>query len=336
MAAKVNIKVLQAREGDCIFITISDDDKSYIIMVDSGVKSTYQYKDKGNRICNGPLKDESDELRKNQRFIDLVILTHVDDDHIGGIIEWIAKDEKALEMMNNIWLNNGEIIIPDYSSLLHTIPKGCDLDGLLRSANKNIENQIVSGKVFNIPFGQIKILSPTMVTHNAIAEKWNGKVLNKIPTDYKKPISCFLAYAFDEKDSSKTNNSSISFLLEVDNRKDLFLGDADIVDVCSALEELGYNKDHPLQCKTVKLSHHGSRNNFSNHFLDIVKSEVFIFSSNGNYHGHPDKEVFSQIIDKTKSKVYFNYNNIAEKIINKQDLEDYPDILNRILSDLNG
>ena len=111
-----------------------------------------------------------------------------------------------------------------------------------------------------------------------------------------------MAYAFDEKDSSKTNNSSISFLLEVDNRKDLFLGDADIVDVCSALEELGYNKDHPLQCKTVKLSHHGSRNNFSNHFLDIVKSEVFIFSSNGNYHGHPDKEVFRRLLIKLSRK----------------------------------
>ena len=107
MAAKVNIKVLQAREGDCIFITISDDDKSYIIMVDSGVKSTYQYKDKGNRICNGPLKDEIDELRKNQRFIDLVILTHVDDDHIGGInVKYLQPiiTQYFIDNKSEIWL----------------------------------------------------------------------------------------------------------------------------------------------------------------------------------------------------------------------------------------
>lgn len=337
MTAKVTIEVLHAHEGDCIFITISDKEKVYNIIVDSGVKSTYQCIDRKRRIQDGPLKCKINEYREKRQIIDLVILTHVDEDHIGGIVEWIAKDDAALEMMATIWLNNGEqVVIPDYSSLLHTISKGCDLDKLLRDANKIIVNHIVKGRVFEIPHGYITILSPTVVAHNVIAEQWNGKVQNKTPNDYGKPIKELLDYEFGKGDTSITNNSSISFLLEVDGRKDLLLGDADVTDVCLALEELGYNNDNPLCCRTVKLAHHGSRNNFSEHFLDLVKADVFIFSSNGNYYGHPDKEVFARIIDKTDSKVYFNYKDRVQKIICEEDMKDYPDILNRILDDLNG
>ena len=291
MAAKVTIKVLHAHEGDCILITISDKEKVYNIMVDSGVKSTYQYADRKKRIQDGPLKCKVNELRGKRQIIDLVILSHVDEDHIGGIVEWIAKDDAALNMMATIWLNNGEkVAIPNYSSLLHTIPKGRDLDRLLRDANKNVVNLVVKGQVFGIPYGYITILSPTVVAHNVIVEQWNGKVQNKTPDDYGKPIKDLLDYEFGEEDASKT----------------------------------------------VKLAHHGSRNNFSEHFLDLVKADVFIFSSNGNYYGHPDKEVFARIIDKTNAKVYFNYKDRAQKIICEQDVKDYPDILNRILDNLNG
>ena len=63
---------------------------------------------------------------------------------------------------------------------------------------------------------------------------------------------------------------------------------------------------------------------------------MFIFSSNGDYYGHPDKEVFAQIIDKTRAKVYFNYRDRAERIVCEQDLVEYPDIKKRIIDKLNG
>lgn len=333
----VNIEVLPAHEGDCIFVAIISNDGIYNIMIDSGVKTTYQFRDRKQRIKDGPLKVKINELREKQQKIDLLILTHVDEDHLGGIVEWIAKDENALDMIGTVLMNNGDQIpVPDYSSLLHSIPKGINLDKLLRDAHKAVVNQIVKGKVFDVPHGKISILTPTVTSHNVIAEKWNGGVLHKTPTDYGKPIKALLEYNFTEKDESKTNNSSISFVLETDGRKDLFLGDADIDEVCLSLDELGYSKEHPLCCKTVKLSHHGSRKNFSSRLLERVKAEVFIFSTNGDYYGHPDKEVFAQIIDKTCAKVYFNYKDRFEKIVCEQDLLEYPDIKNRIIDNLNG
>ncbi|MEE0651591.1 MAG: hypothetical protein UCO54_06165 [Segatella copri] len=333
----VNIEVLPAREGDCIFITVETEDSPFTIMIDGGVKTTYQFRDRKQRFKDGPLKVKINELREKHQKIDLLILTHVDEDHLGGIVEWIAKDENALDMIGTILMNNGDQIpVPDYSSLLHSIPKGRNLDKLLRDAHKNVVNQVVKGKVFTIPHGKMTILTPTVASHNVIAEKWNGDVLHKTPADYGKPIKTLLKYDFTEKDESKTNNSSISFVLEIDGRKDLFLGDADIDEVCLSLDELGYSNEHPLCCKTVKLSHHGSRKNFSSRLLELVKAEVFIFSTNGDYYGHPDKEVFAQIIDKTCAKVYFNYKDRFEKILCEQDLVEYPDIKNRIIDNLNG
>ena len=336
--AKVFINVLPANEGDCIIITIRYGDIDYNIMVDSGSKSTYRYPDRKKRIVDGALKKTIEELRANGQIINLLILTHVDDDHIGGLVEWIAKDEEAFDMIDWVFLNNGEkVTIPDYSSRLHSIPKGRKLNETLRAANKCVENKIVKGCNFDVPHGHITILTPTVAAHNIISDKWAAKkVLNKVSGDYNKPIKDLLKHKFDSSDFSKTNNSSISFILEVDGRKDLFLGDADVEDVCLALEELEYSKECPLCCTTVKLSHHGSRNNFSERLLDLVRTEVFIFSSNGNYHGHPDKEVFAYIIDKTSAKVYFNYVDRAKRIICNQDLIDYPSITNRILDNLNG
>ena len=337
MYPNVKIEVLPAHEGDCIFINIESKGSPFTIMVDGGVKTTYQFRDKRLRVKDGPLKNKINELREKRQIIDLMVLTHVDEDHLGGIVEWISKDEKALDMIGTVWMNNGEQIpIPDNSSLLHSIPKGRNLDKLLRDAHKIVVNQIVKGKVFDVPHGKITILTPTIVSHNVIAEKWYGNVLHKTPDDYGKPVKVLLEYDFTEKDNSKTNNSSISFVLEIGGRKDLFLGDADINEVCLALEELGYHEKHPLCCKTVKLSHHGSKKNFSLRLLELIKAEVFVFSSNGDYYGHPDKEVFAQIIDKTNAKVYFNYEDRFEKIVCEQDLIDYPGIKNRIIDNLNG
>ena len=138
----VNIEVLPAREGDCIFITVETEDAPFTIMIDSGVKTTYQFRDRKQRFKDGPLKVKINELREKHQKIDLLILTHVDEDHLGGIVEWIAKDENALDMIGTILMNNGDQIpVPDYSSLLHSIPKGRNLDKLLRDAHKNVVNQ---------------------------------------------------------------------------------------------------------------------------------------------------------------------------------------------------
>lgn len=78
----INITLLPAEHGDCIFVSAYD----YNILIDGGVAQTYQdLHDRRNP--DKPLKLLIDKLHEENKHIDLLIVTHVDDDHIGGIIE---------------------------------------------------------------------------------------------------------------------------------------------------------------------------------------------------------------------------------------------------------
>jgi hypothetical protein len=113
--------------------------------------------------------------------------------------------------------------------------------------------------------------------------------------DYFKTIDELVGNDFIE-DISITNNSSLAFLVEIKNSKFLLLGDANIITVTENLRKLGYSKDNKLDLDFVKLSHHGSKKNISNEFLEIIKTNKFIISTNGMRHSHPDKETLAKII----------------------------------------
>ena len=85
----MTIKFLQAFNGDCILISLKDDNGfNRNILVDGGIGETYKLdkRNKGKPIY-GPLKTIITNLKDNHKIIDLLILTHNDDDHIGGILK---------------------------------------------------------------------------------------------------------------------------------------------------------------------------------------------------------------------------------------------------------
>ena len=81
------INILQAKYGDAILIKFDENGKARNILIDSVPKEIYKGRDRRtNKEINGVLKNELDLIFSNGEIIDLLIITHVDDDHIGGII----------------------------------------------------------------------------------------------------------------------------------------------------------------------------------------------------------------------------------------------------------
>ena len=80
--ADVQVELLKASYGDCIFININDDGNTFTIMIDGGPAYSYQHKVRG-RIKPGVLQEKLDEMKSKGKTIDLMIITHVDEDHIG-------------------------------------------------------------------------------------------------------------------------------------------------------------------------------------------------------------------------------------------------------------
>ena len=87
VSENVTIEVLQAGYGDCIFISVQKEKLLFNILIDGGLTSAY-YNARERRNPSGVLKILLDKLKADDNHIDLLICTHVDDDHIGGIRKW--------------------------------------------------------------------------------------------------------------------------------------------------------------------------------------------------------------------------------------------------------
>lgn len=133
------------------------------------------------------------------------------------------------------------------------------------------------------------------------------------------------------KDDAIGNGSSISFILEAEGKKLLFLADAFAEDVIARLELLYPNKDeYPIFFDLIKVSHHGSFRNNKPELFKIIDSDKFLFSTNGKHpkHTHPDIETISCIINRGLPKdVQFR------ELIFNYDLEHLKDFKNRKLEE---
>jgi len=79
--------------------------------------------------------------------------------------------------------------------------------------------------------------------------------------------------------------------------------------VCASIRRLLAPGQEFLTVDAVKLAHHGSRNNLTPEFLELVDAEHFLFSSNGDKFSHPDAAAVQAVIDGARRKptLWFNY-----------------------------
>lgn len=97
---KCSIKMLQALEGDCIFLQFTYEDKVFNMLIDSGPIACW----------NASLKCFLDELIEEHKKIDILVLTHIDSDHIGGALK-LFKEDRYYSLIKNIWYNGlGQIM----------------------------------------------------------------------------------------------------------------------------------------------------------------------------------------------------------------------------------
>lgn len=96
--SEIWIEMLPANEGDCILVTIPHEDVR--ILIDGGTSETYT-------SC---LRERLLQIKEEGKGIDLLVVTHIDNDHIGGIIELLKENgsfaESKIIKIQNIWHNS--------------------------------------------------------------------------------------------------------------------------------------------------------------------------------------------------------------------------------------
>ena len=116
-------------------------------------------------------------------------------------------------------------------------------------------------------------------------------------------------------DNSVINGSSISLIVEVGSSRMLFLGDSWAEDIEASLQALP-DATFPVIFEAIKISHHGSLHNTSPALLKLIDSPVFLISSNGERHCHPDFSLLRAIVDRPSDfqrHIYFNYSTRASR-----------------------
>lgn len=340
----MKIRFLKAFNGDSIWISFKENDVTRNIIIDGGIGDTYQ-----NRLKRkGDLFDTIEYIKNNEQKIDLLVLTHFDDDHIGGILRWLNKDKDAPNLIKKVWFNSGKEIakvlsVEENENLDLEIKEG--IDDFYTSTKQGVKfeeyllnNNLWDGKLIvqgdKIEFlgMKFKILSPSMEKLKDLLEQYKKEedyFTSAGEFDFATSLKDFVVEESNPKfkfkeDKSIPNGSSIAFVMEYKDIKFLFLGDAHPSVIIDGLNKFDINENNFLDVRLMKVSHHGSKHNTNSELLSIIKTDDYLISSNATKHGLPNKRTISRIIKANpNANIFFNYENLIERIFTNDDVATF-------------
>lgn len=315
---KLTINVLKALTGDSIFITyLGNDSKQYNVLIDGGMPNTF--------------KNCIKKVINDIEYLDYIFITHIDRDHIGGILKLLESSYK--DKIKNIFFNSGNIVKVQNSTLISE-NDGKELITYINESPmiKSNKEEITIESNFDFNGLKISFLSPTYETLNYFNKNYSLGIVKEealISDSSQSKTSLSLEELsqrlFCEKslDNDSANGVSLAILLEYTDKKILLLGDAKDIVLIETLEKLGYKNKigERLKIDYLKLSHHGSKYHSSNQFLSMIECQHFIISTNGSGNSrHPNIEVIARILchqnRDINQKIYFYFNYNKEEYVN--------------------
>ena len=309
----ITVELLQANEGDCIFLNLDN----IHILIDAGK----------NARCHTQIISQELEKQGWNGILDLVILTHIDNDHIGGAQAFI-EDERL--QIREIWYNGYQHLPQDifhfgrgqkvsYGEKRSVIGAN-NLSALIKQKKilwnwrfnecaviRNIEKPIQIEK--NL---KIWILNPGIEELNSLKKVWN-----KTEYEINRCDSEMIDGELDELTmlsipitSTKTNDSSIVIIIEYNDKKMLFTGDASQRVWMLPLEKWCSIYNPSKHFELIKVPHHGSEKSTNADFYKKFTAEYFMISTDGirGREQHPSKVVLAHIIKNNPNcNICFNY-----------------------------
>ncbi|ENH2494526.1 ComEC/Rec2 family competence protein [Vibrio parahaemolyticus] len=282
----MKFKALKAYRGDAFVIT----HQNYALLIDGGMPST-----------SGDIKREVEGLE-----ISAVIVTHVDNDHIGGIAQFLKSTKHSLA--NTDFYMNHPDLASRYSGTKVAYHHGDSFKKIIEKHSRSM-NPLAQGQRFKIRDIEIEVLSPMEEDIDELHKNWNA---SKIIEDDK------LTYSKRQKNNGDIiNRSSISVICSHEEFKLLLLGDSHPDVIENYLINGGYSKDNRLDIDLVKVSHHGSKHNTTESLLKILNCSSFYISTNGGVYNHPDDETLDMLDRRAQElglnfDIYFNYDIIRK------------------------
>ena len=301
----LTIEYIPMHYYDAIIIHFTDDDGNpHNIIVDGGEINSAKY------CYTDRLKGKLVEIFNNGESIDLWVITHIDNDHIGGLYNFINDKEffeSYHQQLKEVWMNyggKGDYDVQRDGTIGYS--SGKKLRDVLREKKVNVREGIIAGHSATFANVEITVVAPDADTYDRYIKWWNGKEFKeKVETtdglvsggdwDYETAFKDFDLTHYEE-DKNVKNNSSIAFVLTYEKHSILFAADSCSSILMKGLKAANLVKDGKVKLDLMHIPHHGSSRNTSYRFLETIDSSKYVITGNGeNRYKLPDKETIARL-----------------------------------------
>lgn len=320
----LKLRVVQADFGDCFILEYGAAARPRCMLIDGGPGGIYQ----------NHLRGELAKIGRLGHPLDLVVLSHVDGDHVSGLLDLFADllqqqaaNAPPIIAVKGLWHNAFEksidadnTIAPRLRNLLvmagaaaQTMTRasialqGCGEGRQLRvragqlqvPVNQGFPDDLVcvDAAPAAIKFGSlsVRVVGPVKANLEALRREWI-KWLDKHEghIDDATPLPARMA------DKGVPDLGGICMLVESDSRRILLTGDARGDHIVDGLERAGLlDAEGRIRVDVCKVPRHGSDRNSSRAFFESVVADQYVISANGK-DGHPDLPTLVWIVEAAK------------------------------------
>lgn len=289
--------------GDCFLIEVGNEHEVIRILVDG--RDGRQISEIESMLF--PVGEKSTE-------INILIVTHIDHDHINGAIELMRRNPEKFKSTIIIYnYVTKEVISYSQAEKFENIIK----DHVVYSTSRKCYPKILQGKM--------RLLSMHKRTnfHEQIDEiQKKIPVITFLSPDRNGIDSVYEEYKMKRPQnksgsSVKINKNSIVFLLEYEDKCVLFTGDAYLQNIDRILAESKVMNEKKFDI--IKMPHHGAERN-NKGIADFAKKHEcirFIVTGECDWQGkkHPDEEILNDIKKKIENCIIYTKVNIQYDVI---------------------
>ncbi len=322
-------EALPAKHGDCLILRFTGEGAERVWLIDGGPPGVYLESLKPRLDA---LRGAADRLR-----VDLAMVSHIDDDHIAGMVQLTRKLREIKEDNGVPFLDIRRFWFNSFSALVGTLPEpaqklatpaasddaalSAELPGIRHETaavlssvgqGEKLTAEIITlglplnerrGKPLAAPDtmmvngAKVTILGPLQSRLDDLQHEWAKQAKTAA-----KPAD--LAGLFREDlDTSVPNLSSLVALVEIDGKRILLTGDARGDDIVKGWRAASGALDKPVPIDVLKLPHHGSDRDLTEDFVRLFPARHYVISADGKF-GNPDPPALRALVETLGDRQY--------------------------------